>query len=283
MRVDEEKAFLAIRMLCEGSGIRSIERTLNLNRRTVLSLLELAGERSAALLDSRIRNVEAKQVQIDELVCYVGCRQIKVKEDDELRGNFFTYLSVDRDSKLILNWRTARHTREEAELFLTDLKARVKPGFQLSSDGWRVYSGKDGAVRTVFGEAVDYATEIKIYQKPPAFGRQLVEDSSIPLWLPRRKVLRLKKRAIMGNPDMTLATTSHCERTNLTVRLFTRRFTKCTMGFSKTLPNLRHAVALFVAFFNFVKVHETLKQTPAMAAGLTDHAWTIEELLKTPE
>ena len=136
--------------------------------------------------------------------------------------------------------------------------------FQLTTDGWQIYSGYEGAVRAVFGEEIDYATETKYFAVPQQY-------------IPRQLVGIRRKRKI-GEPDMKEATTCHCERTNLSVRLFNRRFTRLTLGYSKKLENLRHAVALFVWHFDFCRVHSAHKQTPAQAAKLTNHVWKIEEL-----
>jgi IS1 family transposase len=163
-----------------------------------------------------------------------------------------------------VNWFVGKRTRENAEQFMLDLKSRMAGRFQLVTDNWRIYSDMNGSVRCVFGQEVDYATETKYFAKPDTF-------------LPRR-LIGLRRHRKIGNPDMKLATTAHAERTNLSVRQFTRRFTRCTLGFSKKLENHKLAVALFVAHFNFCRVHSAHGQTPAQAAGLTDRPWTVEEL-----
>jgi IS1 family transposase len=275
LRVDFKQAEQVVHLLVEGMGIRAIARVTGLHRDTVLSILETAGQKAAQFLDAKIRNVKAEQVQADEICCFVGCRQNNAAEGDTERGQFFTFLSVDRASKLILNWRTGKRTQSDTDGFFTDLKSRVQNRFQLSTDGWIGYCGHDGAVRRVFGDAIDYATEIKHFaadnpRRPFRFG----------LWNTEPKtVVSIQRQPKIGEPDMALATTSHCERTNLSVRLFNRRFTRLTLGYSKKLENLRHAVALFIAHFNFCRVHSAHKQTPAQAAGLTDKAWTIIDLL----
>jgi len=274
LRVDFKRAAQVVHLLCEGMGIRAIERFTQLNRRTVLGILETAGEKCARLLDAKVRNVKAEQIQADEICCFVGCRQYNPIEGDAERGQFFTFLSVDRVSKLIINWRTDKHTRQAAEDFLNDLKGRVQNRFQLSTDNWLGYASDKGAVRGVFGDSIDYATETKFYAKAPL-------RLPIRRWFMPQKVVAVRKRVRIGEPDLKLTTTSHCERTNLSVRLFNRRFTRLTLGYSKKLENLRHAVALFIAHFNFCRVHSAHKQTPAQAAGLTEHTWTIAELLES--
>jgi IS1 family transposase len=198
------------------------------------------------------------------------CREQNTAFGDQERGDFFTYLSVDRATKLIINWRTGKRTRQTTLEFMQDLRARVPECFQLTTDGFTHYCGLGGTVREVFKDAVDYATETKFFGKDRPF---------FPKRFNPKKVIAVKKRVRLGSPDMKLATTCHAERTNLSVRTFTRRFTRLTLGYSKKVENLRHAVALFVAHFNFCREHGTLKQTPAMAAGLTDKTWTIGELI----
>ena len=184
------------------------------------------------------------------------------------RGDQYTFLSVDKRSKLIINALVGKRTRENAEQFLNDLKRRMAPRpFQLTTDNWHIYSGYTGAVRAVFGRDVNYATETKYYARPAEY-------------LPRR-LIRIKRKSQIGEPDMEKATTCHAERTNLSVRTFTRRFTRCTLGYSKKLENMKQAVALFVWHFNFARVHSAHGRTPAQAAGLVSKAFTIEELLKT--
>jgi len=271
LRVDFDKACQVAHLFVEGCGVRAIERLTHLNRRTVLGILQNGGERCARLLEAKIRNVKAEHIQADELVSFVRTKQENTEKDDDEHGSFFTFLSIDRDSKLIINWRVGKHTRPEAEAFLRELKARVSGRFQLSTDNWGAYSGYTGAVRHVFGEeAIDYAVESKIYA---AQNNATLNRYSSP------RLVCVRKRIRLGEPNLKLTTTSHCERTNLSVRLFNRRFTRRTLGYSKKLDNLRHAVALFVAHFNFCRVHSAHKQTPAQAAGLTKHAWTLEELL----
>jgi IS1 family transposase len=185
--------------------------------------------------------------------------------DDMERGDFFTYLAISRHSKLIINALTGKRTKENTRQFLQVLRNRVSGHFQLTTDAAQIYGGSVGAVSKVFGNAIDYATETKRFA------------AAMP-YVPRR-VIGIRRHRCIGNPDMKVATTCHVERTNLSVRTFTRRFTRCTIGYSKKAKNLRYAMSLFVAHFNFCRVHSAFGLTPAHTAGLTDHAWTIEEML----
>ena len=271
LRVDFKQACQVVHLLCEGMGIRAVERFTGLHRDTVLSILETAGEKCARLLDEKVRNVKSEYVESDELTCFVRTKQQNTDENDLEHGQFFTFLSVDMFSKLIINWKTDKRTMESCNAFMSDLRARLLNRIQLSTDALLLYRGHRGAVQHAFGNDIDYATEKKIFNttmhkfKPATF---------TPL-----KLIGIKKHRWIGNPHMELATTCHCERTNLSVRLFTRRFTRCTLGYSKKLENLRHAMAIFIAHFNFCRIHSAVDKTPAQAANLTDHAWTIEEML----
>lgn len=174
--------------------------------------------------------------------------------------------------KLIVNWRTGKRDGENTVGFLQDLKSRMASRFQLTTDAYAGYWQGGGAVRKVFGNEIDYATEMKIFNIKPQFPAP---------WYNPRVLLRIQRQQRSGNPDMKLATICHAERTNLSVRLFNRRFTRKTLGYSKKLENLRHSVAILVAHFNFCRVHSAHGRTPAQAANLTDHQWTITELLQS--
>ena len=272
LRVDFKQACQVVNLLCEGMGIRAVGRIMNLHRDTVLSILESAGAKMAAFLDEKIQDVTAENVQIDEIYSIVNCKPQNNYDNLPERGDFFTYLSVDRASKLIINWHTAKRDKENTLYFLRDLKRRMVGRFQLTSDAFWGYCKKSkGGVREIFGDAIDYATEIK------QWGRANMEVS---IWRNPLVVTGIKRKMQIGTPDLTTSTTCHVERTNLSVRTFTRRFTRCTLGFSKKLENMRYAVAMFVCHFNFCRKHSAVGQTPAQAAGLTDHAWTIEEIIK---
>ena len=149
---------------------------------------------------------------------------------------------------------------------MAELKDRTDGRFQLTTDNWNGYSGSTASVATIFGQEVDYATEMKYFWKPSEFEP--------------RKLCGIRRKAKIGEPDMDFATTSHLERANLSLRQFTRRFTRCTLGYSKKLENHKFAVALFVTHYNFCRKHSAHHQTPAMAAGLTDRVWKIEEILQ---
>jgi len=263
IRTEAGESARAIGMLCEGMGIRAVSRLTGLDKKTVLRILESAGAQCAAILDEKVRNVRTEEVQADEIHTFVGCKAANTTADDMERGDFFTYLAISRQSKLIISSLVAKRNGENTDAFLSDLKRRMDGEFQLTTDGSHFYC--KGGVRRVFGNSIDYATEIKYFGTPVAYAN--------------RRLLGIKRLPRIGSPDMSVATTCHCERTNLSVRTFTRRFTRCTIGYSKKLENLRHAVALLVAHFNFCRIHSAHGMTPARAAGITDHTWKLEELL----
>ena len=266
LRVDIKQAEQVVHLLCEGMGIRAISRFTRLDTKTILNILETAGQKASAFQQAKVWGVEAALVQADEMSSFVFCKQRNADENDMERGDQYTFLAVDRKSKLIINSLVGKRTRENAEQFLIELKNRMEPRrFQITTDGWQVYSGYTGAVQAVFGNEVDYATETKYFAKPEQF-------------LPRQ-LKSVSRRRKIGEPDMKVATTCHCERLNLSVRTFTRRFTRCTIGYSKTLENHKYAVALFVWHYNFCRVHSAHGLTPAQANGLVPKAFKIAELL----
>jgi len=277
LRVDFDKVCQVVNLLCEGMGIRACARLTNLHRDTVLSILETTGAKMATLLDDKVRDVKASHVQIDELFTYVYSKpQNTLPEYEDERGDFFTFLSVERDSKLIINWRVGKRDQENSVKFLQDLRARVLPGFALTSDCFSGYVGKGdrGNVKYVFGtQDITYATEMKVW------GKQL-DPASVTRYYNPLIVTGIKRQQRIGQQDLSESTICHAERMNLSVRTFTRRFTRCTIGYSKKLANLRHAVAMFICHFNFCRKHSAHGKTPAMASGITDRVWTIRELLE---
>jgi hypothetical protein len=258
-----------VHLLVEGMGIRAISRFIELDQKTVLRILETTGEHCAQLLDAKVRNLKAEYVAADELQCFVKTKEQNTAEGDMEHGMFFTFLSIDMFSKLIINWRTDKRTLDAAKEFMNDLRSRIPNRFQLATDAATFYRSPNGAVANAFGNNIDYATEQKVFKDAFLLRRPFTSPS----------LTRIKKRCYIGSPEMSLITTCHLERMNLSVRIFMRRFTRLTLGFSKKLENLRHAVALFVAHFNFCRVHSAHGKTPANDAGLTDKTWTIEDLL----
>ena len=272
LRVDFKQACNVVHLLCEGMGIRAIERFTRLHRDTVLAILESAGEKCARFLDEKVRNVKSEFVQVDEVHGFVYSKAQNTEIGDVERGEQFTYLSMDRDSKLIINSFVGKRNGENTLAFMQDLKRRMDGRFQLTTDAFNGYRFGRGSVREVFGNEIDYSTEVKIFGKPNLAG--------VSRWYNPLVVVGIKRKHRIGNADLSTATTCHAERMNLSLRIFSRRFTRKTLGYSKKLSNLRHAVALFIWHFDFVRVHSAHGKTPAMAAGLAIGPMTIEQLFK---
>jgi transposase-like protein/IS1 family transposase len=269
MYVSQEKAALAVQLLLEGNSIRSTERITKLDRNTIMRVLVLAGERCAALHDSRMRNITAKFVQADEIWCYVGKKDKHVRVDDpEEFGNQWVFVAMDPDTKLIPSFVVGKRTKETTYLFLNDLKGRLTDArFQLTTDGFHFY---ERGVEDTFGGTVDFAQLIKLYGDFGQHGTERYSPSSI---------VEVISKIRDGRPDLAHICTSHVERQNLTMRMQMRRLTRLTNAFSKKLANLKAAVALHFAYYNFCRIHSSIRVTPAMQAGLTDHVWELKELL----
>ncbi|HEV7506144.1 MAG TPA: hypothetical protein VGS07_14640 [Thermoanaerobaculia bacterium] len=272
MRLDMEKAVLCVSLLAEGSSIRSTERVTGVHRDTICRLLVKVGAKCDTLLDRLVRNVEVKDIQCDELWSFVTMKEkTKVKKgvtNPEI-GDAYTFLAVERDSKLLLAHHVGRRTSEDANLFAAKLSGAVGAGrFQVSTDG---FDGYPAALESHFGGQIDYAQLIKSYSGEGMDSERRYSPPSI---------IATEKRVVSGTPDESKICTSHVERINLHVRMMSRRFTRLTTGFSKKRDNLRAAVSLFVASYNLTWSHRTLKGcTPAMAAGVCRKPWTIREML----
>ena len=269
MRVAPEKVYQVIHLLAEGVGIRACERLTELNRRTILVILEATGRKCARLLDGKIRDVEVESVQADEIFAFVYCKQYNNLLKDPEKGEQYTFLAIDRRSKLILSHYVGKRNSLSTDLFIADLRKRVKGRAQVTTDGLQTYVA---AMYDSFGGNVDFAQQSKTYFNYPINSPDHRRYSSYG-------VQSVKTLIHIGNPDPNRISTSHVERTNLSVRLFNRRFTRLTLGYSTKLQNLKYAVALFVAHFNFCRVHSAHGMTPAHASGVTNHTWTIEKLL----
>jgi transposase-like protein/IS1 family transposase len=276
-----EKAAACIALLMEGTSLRSVERLTGIDLNTLMKLLVIVGEKCEAFLDRRIQSVPVKDVECDELWCFVQMKERTLKEkikdgfyqDDfetvEKLGDAYTFLGFERNSKLILAWHLGRRTHEDTLAFTSKLaRATSDDSFQVTTDGFSPY--RYAVVRDLEHKNIDFAQLTKIYAAP----RDGEARYSPPV------VVDILTSTIHGNPDPARICTSIVERQNLTIRMQMRRFTRLTNAFSKKWENLKAALALFFAFFNFCRKHGGInKQTPAMAAGLTDHVWSIRELL----
>lgn len=258
-----------IQCLVEGNSIRSTDRMTDAHRDTVMRLLVEVGAGCAQLSNESLRNLGCRRLQVDEIWSYVAKKQRKVAASDDPNrvGDMWTFVALDSDTKLVPAYLVGKRDRPTATAFLTDLADRLTNRVQLSSDGLRAYVD---ATESAFGADVDYGQIVKFYEAVPVGpGR----------YSPPR-VTRTERSIIVGDPDQQHISTSMIERQNLTMRMSMRRFTRLTNAFSKKVENLRAAVALHFAHYNFVRVHRSLRVTPAMAAGVTDRVWSIEELVE---
>jgi len=270
-KLDTKTRALIIRLLVEGNSIRATSRIADVSKNTVNKLLIDAGKACAKYHDENVRNVKASVIQCDEIWSFTYAKQKNVKTATaapEGAGDTWTWTAIDSDSKLIVSYMVGGRDSEYAIEFMDDLRNRLSNRVQLTTDGHKAYLE---AVEGAFGGDVDYAQLIKIYGD---MGGKTEARKYSPA-----ECTGIKKRTVEGNPDKALISTSYVERQNLTMRMHMRRFTRLTNGFSKKVENHMHAVALHFMYYNFVKVHQTLKVTPAMQAGLTERLWDISDLV----
>ena len=267
--IQTEKAAQIISLLTEGMSIRAVSRITGVHKNTIFSLLVTVGDKCHRVFDARVRNIKTRFVQADELWSYVHTKERQLGSDDPTEwGDTYTWIALDSETKMVLSYHVGKRDAESDFMLARDLSERVTGRFQITTDGFKPYIS---AIEDCFGTDVDYAQLIKIY------GRAKTEG---PDWYAPTKVLDAIPVQVSGNPKIERISTSHVERANLSVRMHLRRFTRLTNAFSKKLDNLKAAVSLYMAFYNFVRVHQTLRVTPAMQAGLTDHIWTVQELLE---
>lgn len=269
--LQKEKKLAVIAALVEGNSIRSTERMTGVHRDTIMRLLVSVGQKCAAIMESRLRGFHSKAIEVDEIWTFVGKKQRRLtpmeKIDPEL-GDQYVFYGVDADSKLIPMFTVGKRDTQTATQFMLALQNRLQGNgrIQLTTDGFTPYLE---AVETAFGGEVDFAQLVKSYEADnPGPGR----------YSPPR-VKEVVSTVINGTPNPNRISTSYVERANLTMRMAIRRFTRLTNAFSKKLENLKAAVALHFAYYNFVRVHGSLRVTPAMAAGITDRVWNLEELI----
>ena len=266
---DLDRAIQVFTLLTEGMSVRAISRVTGIHKTTILSLLTTVADKCRGVFNAKVQNVRAHYVQADEAWTFVHTKAKRVRPNDPAEyGDQYVWLALDSDTKAILSFYVGKRDGLSAYEFIEDLSKRIAGRCQLTTDGLDAYPP---AVEEHFGADVDFAQLVKNYAAPRTDG---------PDWFrPSSHVVSTVPTPVMGNPDFERISTSHIERVNLTVRMQLRRFTRLTNGFSKKLANLKAAVAVFVVWYNFCRVHQTLRVTPAMEAGLTDHVWTVLELV----
>jgi hypothetical protein len=275
-RTKPEQRARVLQLLCEGMSIRAIERATGVTKQTVIRLLNDAGAALGTYQDLAFRNLQCENVQVDEIWSFTYAKNKNVQNAmaaPEGAGDTWTWTAICADTKLVFSVLVGGRNLDYAREFMSDVRGRLANRVQLNSDGHRVYFQ---AVRDTFGRDVDHGILVKIY------GHGESGQGGGARYSPSR-LTGIKKARGVGNPDMAKISTSYVERQNLTMRMHMRRFTRLTNGFSKKAENHANAVALHFAYYNFAKVHKTLRMTPAMAAGVTDRLWEMSDLVAIVE
>jgi len=265
--LNTDKQVAIIGALAEGSSIRAIERMTGLHRDTIMRLGVRVGKGCQALLNAKMRGVSCHHLEFDEIWGFIGKKEKHIRPDDDPQyGDVWTFCAIDADTKLVPSFKVGKRDLATADAFVSDVASRLRNGVQISSDALSAYVT---AVENAFGANVDFAQIVKAYVFDEAEDRHY----SAP------EIVITEKRRVTGRPDMRMASTSYVERLNGTTRLHMRRLTRLTYAFSKKLENFEAAVALHFAYYNLVKRHNTLRCTPAMAAGVERDFWTVGNLI----
>jgi len=272
LTIEHEKVMQIIKLMVEGVGVRACARLTNSNGHTVLKVLEIIGQKCEALHDRIVRHVTTAAVQLDEIWTRVGCSQRLANRQGNTveRGDFYTFLAVAAREKFIVSYHTGKRDFENTDTFVKDIAGRVDGRIQVTSDSFRPYPQ---TVWKHLQDRSDFATMQKIYAMP--------YDNRLDIWRryspPQCTGIKIRVRA--GSPRRDRISTSFVERANLSVRHFNKRFVRLGLGWSRKLDNHRHAVSLFVAAYNFCKIHSTLGCTPAVGLKLAAETWTVERLI----
>lgn len=270
-RLPIEKRAQIVGLLVEGMSMRAVARVTGVSINTVTKLLEDVGLAAGLYQAQVLVNLPCKRVQCDEIWAFCYAKQKNVPEEFKGvpgYGDVWTWTAICADTKLVASYMVGGRNGEEAHAFISDLELRLANRVQLTTDGHSMYLD---AIATAFGGGVDYAMLYKVY------GGGNLQASYERRYSPAQ-FLKAEKRVISGTPDEAHVSTSYVERQNLTMRMGMRRFTRLTNGFSKKVQNLEHAVSLHFLHYNFARIHKTLRVTPAMAAGICDHVWSLEEI-----
>lgn len=265
-----EKKIQIVNMLVEGSSLRSISRIVDVSINTVTKLLVDAGTACQVYHDENVKNLNSKVVQCDEIWSFVYAKQKNVPNGmEKSAGDVWTWTAIDADSKFMIAWNVGKRDAETANEFMNDVAGRLNNRVQLTTDGLAKYLK---AVDSAFGNDIDFAQLIKVY------GKSQDETRYSPA-----QITSTEKKVITGEPDKKKISTSYVERQNLNMRMGMRRFTRLTNAFSKKLENHCHAISLYFMYYNFVRIHTTLRVTPAMEIGFTKKLWTIEDIVRLTE
>jgi IS1 family transposase len=269
MRIPLDKATMILKLLVEGTSVRSIERVTQVHRDTILRLLILAGERCSRLLDEKMRGLKCNFIECDEIWTFCFKKQRRVRKADPAEfGDQWVFVALDAESKLVPSFCIGKRSAGTTAAFVDDLSRRIENRPQITTDGFRFYVN---AVERSFGADVDFAQLVKLYGD---YGQHDHAAKYSP-----SPIIEVISKVRQGNPDADHISTSYVERQNLTMRMHMRRFTRLTNAFSKKLDNLKAAIALHFAYYNFCRVHKSLRVTPCMEAKITDHVWSMTELI----
>jgi IS1 family transposase len=269
-RLSTSERAAIVSALVEGNSIRATCRITGRDKETVMRLLDDIGAACDVYQGGALRNINSKRIQCDEIWSFVGAKAKNVPEKRKGEygvGDVWTWVALDPDSKLVVTWRVGERSAEDAERFMRDLASRLTGRIQLTTDGYSPYVA---AVMLAFGKnAVDFAQLVKEYSRPTKNEQRYSPADMV----------KSQKHVVFGDPNLRDVSTSHVERQNLTMRMKMRRMTRLTNAFSKKVEGLEAAVALHFMHYNFCRIHQTLRTTPAMAAGVADHVWSIEEVV----
>src|ERR1041384_2912120 len=269
LRLPLDKAVQCLNMLLEGCSIRSVSRITGVHKQTIMDMLVIAGERCERLMRKRIKGIAVKDVEADEIWGFVQFKnrhKLYNQINDPHVGDAYTFVGIERNTKLILAWHLGERGIEDTEAFTEKLHEATSGRFQLTTDGFRPY---EPAVSYSLGTRVDYAMLIKVYAKD----REGEQKYSPP------EVVETVTKVIFGNPDPSRICTSIVERSNLSIRTSVRRLTRLTNAFSKKWENLKAMLAIYFAFYNFCRIHSSIRCIPAMESGITNTVWTLRDLL----
>jgi IS1 family transposase len=267
--LDTQTRSQIVRCLVEGCSIRSTARMTGASKNTIIKLLTDLGCACADYHNRYVRNLKVRRMQADEIWCFVGAKakNVRAEKKQEGWGDVWTWIGIDADTKLVISYLVGGRDGGWAHDFMEDCANRIKNRVQITTDGHKAYLQ---AVEDAFGCDIDYAQLQKIYGAPSESEQRRYSPASC---------IGCDMKVVSGDPDPAHVSTSYVERQNLTMRMGMRRFTRLTNGFSKKVDNHRHMVALHYMYYNFCRIHQTLRVTPAMEAKLTDRVWTIEELI----
>ncbi len=267
-----EKAELVLKLLLEGSSVATVHRVTGIHTGTILKLLVLAGEKCERIMADKVRNVQVRDIECDELWAYIGKKQKRIRpEDDSNLGDAYTFVAIERHSKLVLNIAMGKRDQATTDVFVEGIRhaTMTSSKFQVTTDGFAPY--RTAITTTLHDRMTGYAMLIKVY-KAGSDGEARYSPA---------EVQSVEVVPVYGQPDPERICTSIVERQNLSVRMGLRRFTRLTNAFSKKWENHWAAVACWFAFYNFCRVHKSLRVTPAMEAGIADHVWSVRELLES--